>query len=124
MSKDERQKWIDLALHGLRMEAEGGWQAAEAMAALAESGMTQREIAQAVGVSQPTVSRYVTCWRDWRLIQRESRPPWREAYAQVTRSDSGRSARYVWAAGLLRPDCLAHAGRRGDGAGAERLAAV
>jgi hypothetical protein len=55
-----------------------GWEAADAMAELQRLGQSQREIAQGMGCSQATVSRYLGAVS---LIQTESkiRPPFHEA---------------------------------------------
>ena len=94
-----KQRWIDQARRGLTMENDGGWLAAEAMFNLSEDGMPQRQIAARVGVSQSTVSRYVTCWREFGDSEVDRRPSWRDAYG---RADEIRQRRLNYLAAIPR----------------------
>jgi hypothetical protein len=66
------------------------WEAAEAMADLADLGETQREIAAKVGCSQGTVSWYVRAFRDYPVIT--NRPRFEEAIAAL-RGDRNEGSR-------------------------------
>jgi predicted transcriptional regulator len=65
------------------------WEAAEAMAELADIGETQRAISDELGCSQSTVRRYLAIWRESSGLKKK--PSFAEAMAELRPDNLGRT---------------------------------
>lgn len=63
------------------------WQRSEAMTVATDARATQREIAKAAGIDQRTVGRHIAVWRAFEEVPASSRPPYADAFDEVTGFD-------------------------------------
>ena len=84
-AEDADEQLLQVAKAAIKRAGESSWEAADAFLELSARGWTQQRIGAACGVSQSSVSRFVSCARRYAVTH--TRPPFWEAYREVDGHD-------------------------------------